>query len=329
MIFRFLKKYQPTVYITILLLGIALFIKPIYLFRDFPVVETDLNMPLYTLLLSVLHGNNFMIVLLGVILIILEAYYLVRLNLKYFFIEKRTYLPAMFFILISAILFLKTGFHPVFIGILFLLISLDKIFKEAEKSSKLSVFFDIGLFIAIGSLFYANLLFFIVFIFWGTISLGILNIRKSLVIITGVLACYFCLWFYYFFTDNTTTFVELFTGNYFGETPSIQAHYTLIAFGIYLSVLFFMSLLSLLFRINQKRIIARKYINVLIILFFIVLLYYFFIPGFSIAVAYILAVPVSFLLTDYFVHIRLKWIGEVFFDILFALIVYIIIVYPL
>ncbi len=329
MFYRFFKKYIPLVLITTLVFGIILFIKPIICFDGLATNGFNNEMPLFLLLKDVFNSNSLVFTIFAVLLILILANYLVRLNLKYFFIEQRTYLPAFFYLLLSSAAFLKTGFHTAIIGVLFLLFISDKILNAQNKKIKLSVFYDIGLLLATGSLFYGNLLYFLIFVFVGLFIVDSLNFRKSVIIIIGILTIYFMVGFYYFFLDSFNDFLIILNEYFFVKKVSFNLHYSITVLSFYLLFVLFIACINLILRFNQKKIIARKYIKVITALLAYSILCYLVVPGFTLAIIYFLLIPVSFILSDFFIHLRSDWIKEIFFTLFIALVVFVIIIYPI
>lgn len=329
MVYLFFKNYIPIVLISILVLGIVFFLKPVILFNNLPKQAINDNFPFYRIFKNILNSNYLVLILLGLVLILFQAYYIVRINLKYFFIEKRTYLPAFFYLIFSSAAIYLTGFHPSIIGVLFFLFIIDKTLDVSVKKDKLFTYYDIGLLLATGSLFYGNLIYFLLFILVALFIVNSINLRKAVIIILGALTIYFIIGFYYYYTDDLSTANEILKNYYFVKIVATEIHYSLIILGAYLAFVIIVAFINQIFRLNLKKIIAMKYINVFNVLFLFLIVYYLLIPGFSYEIIYFALIPVSFLLADFFIHLRSRLIGEIFFSILIALVIFVIIVYPL
>jgi len=328
MVYRFFKSYYPSVIITILILGVIFFLKPLIQFQNLFSFKTSPEMPLMAVFQNLVGENKLLLIIISIALLLVQAYYLVRLNLSYFFIEERTYLPAMLYLLFSSVIFTVSGFHSAIIGILFLLIVIDKLLNSSNATEKLSGYYDMGFLLGLGSLFYSNLLFYGLFVLIGLIIVNSLNFRKTIVFFIGILTVFFITWFYYFFRDAQNEFFEILKANFLTKQNGFQLHYSIYIFLGYWGLLLILSSGNLLSRINQKKIIARKYFSVIILLFAFSLFCFFVVPGFTIATSFVTAISLSFLISDYFVHLRIKWYREVIFFLLITISLFVLIIYP-
>jgi hypothetical protein len=323
MILRLFKSKQPATIVLIILTGLMVWLRPFFdagISRAFP-FDSD-PMPLYHLLTLVLWHNHYFRVLFAFIFVIFTGFLLVRLNTRYIIITERTNLPALFFILLSSSIVGLNRLNPVIFGALFLLLAIDRILESYKQEGLSYRYFEAALLLAIGSLFYANLIFFVI-ILWVALALfRPFHWREWVFTILGIAIPYLFLFSYYYL--NNISFSESVTR----VTTHIMPDHTALSFKrpytIFITYLFFLIIVASEFMIRHfptKKIQARKTFMLFFWLFLSSLAVYLLVPSSSIELIYILAIPVSFVLSHYFAFAKSKWLPEALFIILLILIV--------
>lgn len=211
---------------------------------------------------------------------------------------------------------------------LFLLFALIRIIDSYHKPGIAYNFFDAGLLISTGSLFYANLIWFGILILIGIALLRTGNPIEIIVSVFGLLTPYL-LAFGVFYTigKGTGALLMLLKINLFGNSPGNIIHgFTLVAL-ISISVMVIVSIVYLLMRINTKKIKSRVTFYLLLWVFIISLVIYILLLSGSAEIIWILSIPVSYFLAHYFVFIKKKVIPEIFFVLLFIFVLVIQILY--
>ena len=323
MILRLFKSKQPATIVLIIITGMLAWFRPFFdagIHRSFP-FDSD-PMPLYHLLTLILWHNHYFRVLFAFIFIVLTGFLLVRLNTRFIIINERTNLPALFYILLSSSIVGLNRLNPVIFGALFLLLAIDRVLESYKQEGLSYRYFEASLLLAIGSLFYADLIFF-VFILWvALVMFRPFYWREWLFTILGVMIPYLFLFSYYYLNDiSFSESLQRITTNILPEHTafSFKRPYT-----IFLIYLFFLIAIVSEFMIKHfptKKIQARKTFMLFFWLFLSTIAIYLLIPSSSIELIYVLAIPVSFVLSHYFVFARSRWLPEALFIILLILII--------
>lgn len=102
MFLRFFRTTGAQVLFMILLLSILLWLPSFIHVPKVLFFFDETQMPLYKFFTNLISYNSFVAKLLTYLLILLQAFLLVRLNTRFIFINNRTYLPALFYILLTA-----------------------------------------------------------------------------------------------------------------------------------------------------------------------------------------------------------------------------------
>jgi len=319
---RIFKGTGPGVILLIIIalavLWISAFIEPKL---PSPAIYELRPMPLYAVL-KILVGQNpipgaiFSFMILSFILILM-----VHFNTTVFFINERTFLPAILYLLLCSLFPQYQVLNPVLPAVVFLMLAIMRILDSYRKPGIAYNFFDAGLMIGIGSLFYANLIWFGLLVFIGIALLRTGNIKEIAVSILG-LATPFLITFglYYVLGKDLALFREDILENLYGYSAVYDfSRLTLIA-TILIGLTIIVSISYLFMGINSKKIKARKTFSILLWGFFMSLILYFALPSMSVEIIWIAAVPASYFLAHYFVFVRKKLIPEIIFSALFLLV---------
>ncbi|WP_421917842.1 DUF6427 family protein [Marinifilum sp.] len=292
----------------LVLLWIKAFISPVSL------TYGQNQMPLYRLLESVTGGSVTAMNIIGCILLILMSLLVVRLNEKYNFIRQRTDLPAFIFALIATGTVSLYGMHPSLLASFLLFFAIDGIFAIYHGSRTLAKSFEVGLFVGLAAISY---LFAFVFIFWFWIALaflGYFRIREILAGLIGYLVPIFIVVSFYYLKDELGVFIDTIKGlvNY-----EFKAEYSFIQM-MYWGIILGFVLLSSAFMVKvveEKKISSRKYFIILFVFFLTAVTSFFLFSGAGTELYFLVLIPITFIISHYFVQSRYSWVGELLFAI--------------
>ena len=326
-----LKLYKGTgfgVIFLLLITAIGLWLGPI-LKPQLPVYYTGVNtMPLFTMVRNFIGENARAGVLISLALVILTSLLLANFNLTGILISDRTFLPAALFIILSAVLPVTQTLNPGLFATVFLLLALIRIIDSYRKNGTANNFFDAALLISIGSLFYVDLIWMELLVFLGMILLRTLNIKEVAISIVGILTPYLILYgTYYSLGKDINDLNTLILSNVFGESGSIYLSriviVTLIMAGLFVSI----SIFHLFSVLNAKKIRSRKSFSLLLWIFVLAIVSFVFLPSVSSEIIYIIAIPVSYLISHYCFFLKKKYVPGIFFTVILALTIILQILY--
>lgn len=283
----------------------------------------DVNpMPLYGILSSFIGTKPLPGILMALAVVSLMAFLIVNLNTTLFFIHERTFLPALLYILLSGLFPQYQLLNPVIFAALFLMLAIRRIMESYRIQGTAFNFFDAGLLIGIGSLFYADLIWYGMLVLIGIALFRTGNIKEIFITITG-LSTPFILTFaiYYVMGKDIQDLLSLINYNLFSKQEEFMFSRLTIAVIIFAGICVLVSIVHLLSQMNAKKIQARKIFSLLIWLLIISLVAYFAIPSVSVEIIWLAGIPVSYILTHYFVLARKKLVPDILFFLFFILIV--------
>jgi hypothetical protein len=285
-------------------------------------------MPLYGVLSSIIGTNPLPGIIFTLLLVGLMAFLIVNLNTYLFFINERTFLPAVIFILLSGLFPQYQVLNPAIFGAMFLMLAIRRIMETYRVSGTAFQFFDAGIFIGIGSLFYANLIWFGIILVAGVIMLRAISLKEIIISFIGILTPFVITFaVYYLLGKDLNELWDIILYNLFGRTGNFEFSKLTIVTLVFTGLLTLRSLTFLFMVINTKKIQARKTFSILMWIMMISLGIFFFLPSVSVEIVWITGIPVSYFLAHYFVFVKKKLMPEIIFTVLFLLIIVIQVLY--
>lgn len=309
---KLLKSNHPFVIILIPFLT-ALFWAPALIFGSHEFVRLDpmVDTPLYSLCMDWLGSNFYVHKSIAFVLFVTQAYLLIRLNFKYIFIETKTYLPAVLFVIGGSVFPYFQNLHPLLIANVFLFFALERCFEIRKEKNQFKLYFETGLLLGIGGLFYFPLVVFLLIVWITQLVLRTFNLREWLSSIIGFLTPMLIYIAILYLNDKhflVINFINDFTTN---MSSDIEVRGTEIYPLLFIGFIIIISFLFDLRIVGARKISTRKYFILtfwlLIISFFAKLL----LPYVSTAIIYVFAIPASLLMTMYFVEIRNRFFAEI------------------
>ncbi|MBK7709990.1 MAG: hypothetical protein IPJ37_02720 [Bacteroidales bacterium] len=306
MLLRIFKGNNPGVIVLISVIFIAVWINAFIHPSDVSASQfyTD-PMPLFGLLSSLAGKSSLPGVIISSALVILISFLLVNFNTTSFFINERTYLPALLYILASGFFPEYQSLNPALPASILLMLAIIRIIDGYRKPGVGSNFFDAGLLISTGSLFYANLIWFGCLVIIGIALIRTVSIPEVFLALLGLITPYLITFgIYYVAGWDIIALQRLITGNLFQRTEGYLFSRLSIVSIIFASVIVIVSLVYLFALLNTKKIKSRKIFSLLIWCLLISVGIYFIMPSVSVEMVWISAIPASYLLTHYFVFIK-------------------------
>lgn len=322
MLLRLFKGTGPGVIILVLITLILMWIDA--LLKPGMMTAAGYNaqpMPLYGILKAIIGSHQWLGVAVSFLMVSLLAILMVVFNTSVFFINERTFLPALFYILFASLFPEYHVLNPVLPAALFLLLAIIRIMDGYHISGTAYNYFDAGLLLSAGSFFYADLIWFGPLIIIGIPLLRTATPREILLAVVGLIAPYLITFGLYYVTGKGLgTLWELIKYNLFNHSEAHHLSALVIVTLILTGFLLLLSLSSLVQSINSKKIKSRKTFSLLIWVLLISAITYFLSPSVSDEMLILTAIPLSYFLSNYFVFARKKLIPEVLFTLLFLLI---------
>ncbi|QGY43945.1 hypothetical protein GM418_09830 [Maribellus comscasis] len=311
MILRILKSNRPVNYLLTTLFGLILWsaslMKP-YLYSFY---NGESNNILYKPIHEFLKNNLIAESIISLVLVLLLAFLIQLLNTQYAFIRIRTMLPAPLFVLIIGGLTDIHTLHPVYFAAIFLLLAIYRLFSAFDVQRPYSAAFDSGFFLGVGALFYFDIILLFPAFLAGTAILSReSNWRNFTINIIGLLLPFFFALSYGVFTEQLMELLKTFEQNIISVNNHFKMNLYLQFFLAFLILFTVLGSAKLIQQYDTKKVSSRKYFNVLLLIFLFSLAGFILVPPVSQEMLVILAIPICFLVTNFFVFLKSRFWGE-------------------
>jgi hypothetical protein len=319
MLLKALKSNSTYSFLLVPLIAIALWIKSFMHPLLYPFYPGEDAMLLYQPVSALLGKSPVSGHVVALIFVITLSFLILRLKLQYTFIRERTVLPSILFILIISGMHELHGIHPVYFAALFLILTIDRIFNSYEKEIIHGNAFESGILLAIGSLFYFNLVFFFPFLWIGFIILKPkVNWREFILTTLGFALPWLGAAAYYGAIGQIAELQTTIQSNFQSHSFFLKDNLPMQIYMGYLALLILMSSGLILAQYDGKKISTRKYFKAFFWIFLISVVLMLAVPAASQEIIMLMAIPLTFLISNYFIYIKRQIFGEIFLFILFA-----------
>jgi hypothetical protein len=317
MILRILKSREPFDYFLYLIVGVLFWAISFWSPNPYQFFEGESENFFYHFIDKFTSDYPLLQVILSLVIVLFIAFLIQQINSKYALIKSRTKLPAVIYIIIIGGFTAMHTLHPVFFAAIFILLGINSLFSTFNNAKPRPEIFNAGLFVAIGSLFYFNL---IVLLPAFLIAISILRRERKLnefmVLISGFLIPFAFALTYAFITDQLIDVIIVFEQNIFSPINHFKTNYPLQGF---LGLLIFLTIIGS-FKIMQqydtRKVSSRKYYSVLFVVFIFSMLSFIFVPATSQEMLVITVIPVTILISNLFVSIESVFWRELLFTLL-------------
>jgi hypothetical protein len=290
--------------------------------QTYPLYNGESGNFLYAPVQSLLVGFPFIQTLLAIILLIVLGFVMMYINNRYNFIRERTMLPLLLFILLVSGFSGMETMHPVYPGTAFFLIAILRLFSAFDQTKSYAAAFDTGFFLGIASLFYFNC--FVLFPAFF-IGLGILSRetkwREYVIILIAFLLPFLFAFSYAYLTGQFLEFLKVLEKNVITPNDLFRTDVAFRLYAGYLALLILFGSVMIIHQYDTRKVSTRRYFMVFFLIFLFSVLGLIFIPAVSREMLVITAVPVTFLITDFFVSLRKRFWGELWFSLLVVMVI--------
>lgn len=281
-------------------------------------------MPFYQLIFGKIHKVPVINYLVAMLFTMLIAYILIRIGIRDQLLQERSLMPGLFFIIFTTALPEARQVSPALISSLFYILSFVILFDVHEKEPNTLSIFLASLILVLGSMFCLKLIWFVPLIWISLRTMRSVTWREILypVIAFGLLALFLFTW-YWGIQGDGSEFTALIKDNLAFEGTFHPYHYSVyLLYGFMLLLVIIASIHMIKGFQSQKTLIQSIY-QVMFYMFLAGVLFFFFVIRFEATGLAYIAIPVAFVLSNYFQRRRSPWIHELAMWILLGLVVYV------
>lgn len=314
MLLKLFKSNLPYVIFLIPVLGVIFWIDTEV--KRVPIADDTASFTfLYTLIYQALAKTPVLYKIAGLFFLIVQSYILIRLNFKYIFIDSKTYLPSVLFLIYSSSLLQYQQLHPALLANFFLLFALNRAFVYEKKRNCLKRYYEAGWYLGMGALFYTPTIYFLSLVWITLFVLRSFNWREWISSVIGFITPIVFYASILFLTDNFSVFIgDMDKFLDFSYQSASFTPYARFALGFLIFVLFISLLRNFRFA-GLKKISSRKYLSLffwfLILLFAMLYIH----PHISYELVVFFAVPVAIIQSQMYIELKKTWVAEIIFTL--------------
>lgn len=157
---------------------------------------------LYNSLFWWADANPFWSALTALVLVYIQALLLNRLADEFRLMPDRSWLPGLFYVLVSACLPELLFLSPPLVAVTFLPLALRCIFRCYKLTEVSYLVFDAALWCTLGSLFYPPVFFLLIAGFVGISIMRSFKLKERVAYLAGIITPFFLSWLWYFWHNN-------------------------------------------------------------------------------------------------------------------------------
>lgn len=320
MLLNFFRHISPASLMGLLLVSAGLWLHAFVTIH--PVYRSPLpEMPLYTLTTGWINSAALATVC-AFILAFIGALLVNRAINQNDIFDKRSYLPALFYLIFIGCSGGLQQLHPFHFSNLLLTLALQRIIETYRKDYDFPGIFDAGLFVSLASLFYLPSIAFIFLLVSGILLIRPFSWRDWVVALLGFITPYAFAFTYYYWTNGSSQFLESIaqqiSGGRIYNYDLTLSSYLLMAGG---AAILFMAAKKIVPSLNMQKIKTAKFVLLLLWSVPIFLLSLLLAPDTSISSFAYLAIPFGVICSMYYTE-NLNWMQEVYY-LLFVVILFI------
>ena len=213
MLFALTHRNTPYTIFVYPIILIALWISQILNLNDVPMYYDSYPMPFYAWSVQLQAYSIYACYGVTLFFILANALLISRIQVLFRIIDTATLTPILLYFLLSASCGVFQQCSPLHPALTFLLLSVISIFKMYKNEQGLQPAFEAGFMLAMGSMLYANLIFFSVFLYISLLILVPFNWRQWISLSIGIFTPLFIISSAYFLFDQFQEFIDVFIEN--------------------------------------------------------------------------------------------------------------------
>ncbi len=277
---------------------------------------------LYNFIYHLVNDKALVQVISGIVMVVLLAYTIQLVNDRYMFIRIKSKLPALLFVVIVGGFVPMHTLHPVYFGALFTLISIYRLFGIFDTKKAYSSTFDVGFLLGVGALFYLDVAVLIPAFIVGIALLGReVGWREFTTLLLGFFLPFVFSAAYAVLTDSWLDVLNMMKESIVTPVNHFKSNTPLQVYLVALILFTIAGSIGMFGQYDTKKISSRKYFTVFFWIFIFSLAGFALNPVTSQEMLVITAIPVTYLIANYFVFMKSRFWSELLFILLVLIVV--------
>lgn len=237
-------------------------------------------------------------------------------------LAKPNYLPALLYITGTSLFLQFLVLSPALICNFLIIVIIDKFLKLSKTGSAMSIMFDVGMIIAIGTLIYFPFILMLVMLWLSLLMYRAFSWREWISGLIGFLTIFIFVGVFYYWNDNINRFIEIWQPLTNKFPNNLQINYDDYLVLIPVGIIMILAALQLRENFFRSFISTRKAFQMLFFMFLVSILSFYTKKGVTVAHFILCVPPGAVLLAYYFSNAKKRWFYETLFAILVICIQY-------
>ncbi len=282
------------------------------------------GMPFYNMIFGAIHKAPFLNRVVAIALLILIGYILIRIAVRYALLHYRSLMPASFFILFAAVLPGTQQVSPALVGSVFFLLCFAVLFDVHDKPADTFMVFTASLFLVLGSMFYLKLIWFFPVLLASLWTIRTVTWREMLYpVLAFMLMALFLITWYWGVKDNLAGLTTIIRDNL-----AFTGSFRVFHFSSYIYYGFFVGLIGVASvhmakRFQTSKTMTQNIYQSLFYMFLAGIVFFVVIAKFDPSTLVFIAMPLSYILTNFFHRQNQHWSHELALWVLLGLLIFV------
>lgn len=311
MLLRLFKGFMPTNLVAILLFAVFFWARVFFDTTNQGIYIDQNPMLLYKLVMDFFISIDIQLLnkLVAFLLVLLQAFIIVAINNHFNLLGYRSYMPAFFFVLITANFTNYMQLQPILFANTLFLFAWIRMKKAKGKQNALANYFDASLLIGLASLFYFNFIYLVIILLINILISRPGNLKEIGMAGFGVVLIWYLFFMSYYIADSSVYDINALLSfepgisdfmNLSLSTKIADAFFLLLVLISSLALFKYYNSLNINIRINLKLFFYLFVLGILLI----------YLTNSSYELVYLISIPVSLFLSLFFMNVRSKLFAD-------------------
>lgn len=306
------------------MLPLVLMVMWVFILPKPEIINTENAFPLFLYVFQLIKNSRIALVIISLFSIVLQAFFLTHVINKQGVLRDTSHLPALLYVVLMSCFPEQLSFNPLLFANFFIIVFLNSIFNFYRSDTAVFEVFNAGMFIGIASLFYWPCLFLFPLTMAALFVLRPFNIREWVVSFIGI-------GLPFLFLGGILFWLDLLSINSIKSLlePLYKVQFSTAYNGTYiiLTAILALILIASLWRFsrdlnNFSKLRARKFLAIIVWFFLFAALSYLIASKNSMIGLSFLAIPLSVIISNYFLSLKNQLFAEIIFLLLLVAVIY-------
>jgi len=249
------------------------------------------------------------------LLLVYITFVVIQIINTFIITENRNFFHGFVFLLLASTVFSPYEIIPVLLSMVFFTAVIMTLFKASLKNQAAFEFFNIGFFIAAGSLFWFSTIYFVILIFAGLIILRRIVMKELLSAMLGVVLPYFLFFSFEFIFTQQLNSLFLIYDSFITRKIALQVNFELILFMSLTLIFGILGGFYIIRKFSSLNINVREYYKIYTWIALIAIFVFFIAGAQSKGLILYALLSISLPVSYFFANTKKKMLSELLFDI--------------